>query len=85
MANINDSSNGHSKDEDFNSAQEILDNFILKTFKEQKAFIKRLRNLAAEYKDIPEMSQVCKNLADSLEIEINKNKYANQLDNDKQS
>ena len=84
MANTNDSPNGHSEDEDFNSAQKVLDDFILKPFKEQKAFVKRLRNLAAEYKDIPEMSQVCKNIADSLEIEINKNKYANQLDKNKQ-
>jgi len=83
MAKTNDSPNGHDYDEDLPEVLKIIDTFDNSSPGKQKKLIKRLRELATEYKDSPTVCEVCKQVADDLELRAS-NSLPHSTDTDEQ-
>ena len=86
MAKTNDSpnNNGHDiNDEDYPEVLKIIDQFDKSPPQKQRKLIKRMRELATEYKDAPAVREVCKQVADDLELRAS-NSPPHSTDTDEQ-
>ena len=70
MATDHDSPNGHDNDEDLPEVLKIIETFDNSPPDKQQKLIQRMRTLATEYKDSPNLSRVCKQVATDLERRI---------------
>ena len=86
MAKTYDSpSNGHDKDEDLPEILAIIDKFDNSPPDKQQKLIQRLQDLATEYKDSPNVSEVCEQVAKDLERRMSNIISTKDTDHDNQS
>ena len=73
MAKINDSpKNGYDNDEDLPEVLKIIDKFDSSPPQKQRKLIKRMREIATEYKDSPTIREVCEQVANDLADRMSK-------------
>lgn len=71
MAKTYDSSNGeHDVDEGLQYAEKIVDHFTRKSEKEKEAFITKLRGLAEQHADNPDLASAFRALAGAFSLSL---------------